>query len=253
MAPDSVQSPYERALLSRHVFAYSQVTGRYIDKGDRLLEIGCGEGYGSALMAGKAGSVTAIDSGADAVAHAAEKYKAGNLEFKAYAGEVLPFQDGEFDKVVSFQVIEHVKDPSAFVKETARVLKPGGRLYLTTPNRVHRLKEGQKPWYKFHIREFSAGEIPPLLSPFFRSCKVGFISVPPEYFEMEKKVARIATLAQKLDPLGLRDRIPYGLKQFVFRLISKKAGTAGLDAAPAEFSLIEDDRNGLDLWIEAVR
>ena len=63
MAPDSAKSPYELALLARHVFAYSWVTDHFLAKSDHILEIGCGEGYGSALMAKKASRVTAIDAG----------------------------------------------------------------------------------------------------------------------------------------------------------------------------------------------
>ncbi len=249
--PASIQSPYERALLARHIFAYCWVTGHFIKEGDKVLEIGCGEGYGSAIIAKKAGRVTAVDTAKDTVLHAAAKYAAVNLDFLVHDGVRLPFPDAGFDIAVSFQVIEHIADTAAFVREAARVLKPGGRLYLTTPNRVHRLKEGQKPWYKFHVREFSAAELPAVLSPFFGRCEVKFITVPQEYYEMEKKVARIATLAQKLDPLGLRNLVPYSFKQAVFGLISRKSEPGKFEPKASDFSVINEDRNGLDLWIEA--
>jgi ubiquinone/menaquinone biosynthesis C-methylase UbiE len=249
--PGSAQSFYERALLARHIFAYSWVTDHFLKPGDHVLEIGSGEGYGSALMAKKAGRVTAIDAGEDAIAHASSKYSAVNLDFRTHDGEHLPFPDAGFDKVVSFQVIEHVKDPLAFLKEAARVLKPGGSAYLTTPNRVHRLKKGQKPWYKFHITEFSAAGISGLLAAVFGKYEVNFITAPREYFEMELEVARIATLAQRFDRLGLRNLAPYRLKQLVFGLLSGKDQAGKPEPKPSDYSVIKEDRNGLDLWIEA--
>ena len=66
----------------------------------------------------------------------------------------LPFPDGDFDVVISFQVREYVEDVDSYLKEIRRVQKPGGRLLLTTPNSSLRLLPGQKPWDRFHVREY---------------------------------------------------------------------------------------------------
>jgi SAM-dependent methyltransferase len=253
ITPDSARSPYEKALLSRHLFAYAWTAENFIDPGDTVLEIGSGEGYGSAILAGKARRVTAIDAGTDAIAHAAARYARPNLEFMVHGGESLPFADATFDKAVSFQVIEHLGDPAAFLKEAARVLKPGGKLCITTPNRIHRLKQGQKPWYKFHVREFSAEELRALLSKAFSGCEVKFISVPREHFEMELKMARMASLAQKLDPLGLRDLVPYRLKKQLFRFFSTRSTAPAPETGTDVFRVVARDETGLDLLAEAVK
>lgn len=249
VTPETAGSRYERELVARHVFAYRRAAEGFVAPGDTVLEVGAGEGYGSAILAGRAGSVTALDADPAAMAHAAARYALPNLKFLAHRGETLPFPDASFDKAAAFQVIEHLPDPAVFIKEAARVLKPGGRLLLTTPNRVHRLAEGQKPWYKFHVREFSAAELAALLRRDFSSCEVKFVQAPPSHFELEVKVARAATLAQRLDPLGLRDLVPYGLKRLVFGLLSR--GPAGAEPPPPDFTLGSGDLRGLDLWAEA--
>lgn len=248
MAPDTVASRYERELMARHVFAYDWALANVVSPGDHLLEIGCGEGYGSAMLAGKAAEVTALDADREAIEHASHKYAGRNMTFMTHTGEELPFPDSSFDSAVCFQVLEHLQDPASLAREAARVLKPGGVLCLTTPNRVHRLKEGQKPWYKFHVREFSAFELSALLAPHFSVCGLRYLSVPDEHFRMEMRVARLATLLQRFDPFQLRDLVPYWAKQFVFGLISGKKQEGPEPAGPV-FSVSDTDVNGLDLLV----
>ncbi len=251
VTPETAGSRYERELLERHLFAYRRAAEVFLSPADTVLEVGAGEGYRSAILAGRAASVTAMDADPAAMDHAAVRYAAPNLKFLARRGETLPFPDASFDKAAALQVIEHLPDPDAFLKEAARVLRPGGRLLLTTPNRVHRLAEDQKPWYKFHVREFSAAELAALLRRHFSSCEVKFVQAPPSHFELELKVARAATLAQRLDPFGLRDIVPYALKRMVFGLISRR--TTGAEAPLPEFRLGNEDLKGLDLWAEAAK
>lgn len=248
ITPETTGSRYERELVARHIFAYRRAASDFLNPEDALLEIGSGEGYGSRILAGHAASVTAMDADHDAIAHASARYMANNLKFMTHRGEVLPFPDASFDKVVAFQVIEHLRDPAPFLNEAARVLKPGGRLLLTTPNRAHRLAEGQKPWYKFHVREFSALELSSLLRNHFSSCDIKFVQAPTDHFDLEVKVARAASLIQRLDPLRLRDLVPYGFKRVIFGLLSRKAAEV---ATLPEFSLCTEDIRGLDLWAEA--
>ena len=67
----------------------------------------------------------------------------------------LPFDDGAFDAVVSFQVIEHVPSVDAYLAEVARVLRPGGTFLCATPDRVTRLFARQRPWNRWHLEEFT--------------------------------------------------------------------------------------------------
>ena len=125
------------------------------------LEAGCGEGYGAALLARVAGRVVALDYDAATAAHAAAAYPQVAVLRANLAA--LPVRTGAFDVVVSLQVIEHLWDQPGFVRGCARVLRPGGRLLLTTPNRLTFSPGRDAPLNPFHTREFSAAELRDLL------------------------------------------------------------------------------------------
>jgi SAM-dependent methyltransferase len=132
--------------------------------GARVLEAGCGEGYGAALLAGRARQVVALDYDAAAIGHAAGAYPA----VRAVRANLvaLPFPAASFDVVCSLQVIEHLWEQPRFVAECARVLRPGGRLLLSTPNRLTFSPGRDTPLNPFHTREFTAVELAELLSGF---------------------------------------------------------------------------------------
>lgn len=166
-------------LYLRHHFIYDWALGR-IEAGANLLEVGCGEGYGSNLFARKIERVTGLDLDRGAVKHATERYGADNCSFVSYQGATFPFDDGAFDSAVSFQVVEHVDDDAAFVAEIQRVLSPGSALLLTTPNRLLRLAPGQKPWNRYHQREYDPEDLKKLLSAEFSDVQICDIVGSPE-------------------------------------------------------------------------
>jgi SAM-dependent methyltransferase len=131
-------------------------------RGGMVLEAGCGEGYGAALLAGVARRVLALDYDVATVAHAAATYPGlavlrGNLA-------ALPLAAGSVEVVASLQVVEHLWDQPGFVRECARVLRPGGRLLVTTPNRLTFSPGRDTPLNPFHSRELSAAELAGLLA-----------------------------------------------------------------------------------------
>lgn len=156
MIPENYMSSLEDYVIYlMHVASYRWAAP--FVAGRRVLDDGCGSGYGSAELARVARSVDAVDASREAVAHAASRFQSANLRFRCIDPELaLPFDDGAFDVVVSFQVIEHVGNDDRYIAEARRVLAPGGRLLLITPNRAHRLLPGQRPWNRWHVREYDA-------------------------------------------------------------------------------------------------
>lgn len=138
--------------------------------GKRVLDYGCGSGYGSARIAGVAREVVAVDVAPDAVAYAAERFARSNLRFDAIdPTQPLPFPDASFDTVLSFQVFEHVEDPDRYLAEVRRVLAPGGTLMLVTPDRSTRLFPGQRPWNRWHRTEYGEDGLRQILAGHFRA------------------------------------------------------------------------------------
>lgn len=142
-------------LFLKHQYAYSLV-GKLLRKGMSVLEIGCGEGYGANYLASLGMRVTAIDNNDDVVEHAKRRYNNPNLDFYTYDGTDIPIKDKTFDAVISFQVIEHVKDVTAYMRCVNALLKPNGYYYITTPSRTYRLTKNQTPWNEYHLREYDA-------------------------------------------------------------------------------------------------
>ena len=151
--------PAENYWFRRHEVAYRfalpHVTGRSV------LEVGCGEGYGTALLAAAADRVLGVDYDPLTAAHAAARYREAAFVLGNLAA--LPVAAASVDVVATLQVIEHVWDHPQFVGECLRVLRPGGLLLVTTPNRLTFSPGLDAPLNPFHSREFTAAELTALL------------------------------------------------------------------------------------------
>ena len=145
----------ENYWFRRHQAAYLHL--REEVEGPRLLEIGAGEGYGSAMLAERVPAVLALDYDAAAIAHLLRQYPA--LAAVRANLAALPVASDSVDTVVSLQVIEHVWDHPQLLAECARVLRPGGLLVLSTPNRLTFSPGTDKPVNPFHTHEFTAAEL----------------------------------------------------------------------------------------------
>jgi SAM-dependent methyltransferase len=152
--------PEENYWFRRHEIAYRFALAHVAGK--RVLEVGCGEGYGTDLLAGAAAEILGIDYDALTAAHACATYPRARFARANLAH--LPIRSGYVDVVATLQVIEHVWNHREFVRECLRVLRPGGSLLVTTPNRLTFSPGLDAPVNPFHTKEFSAGELTELLT-----------------------------------------------------------------------------------------
>ncbi|NOT52690.1 MAG: class I SAM-dependent methyltransferase [Chitinophagaceae bacterium] len=135
-------------------------------KNKTILDLACGEGYGAHLLSKTAASVTGIDIDINTIDRAAKKYTASNLKFLTAPATAIPLQENSIDVVISFETIEHLSDHDAMIKECKRVLKPGGLLIISTPNKdKYSGKPGQQN--PFHLKELSGDEFRTLLRKYF--------------------------------------------------------------------------------------
>lgn len=183
-----------------HIASYRWVAD--FIRGKRVLDFGCGSGYGAAEMAGHAASVDAIDVSQEAVTHAAANFAKPNLRYVSFDPEhLLPFADGSFDVVTSFQVIEHVEDFDLYVAEARRVLVPGGLFIVITPDRAYRLFPWQKPWNRWHIDEFGSRGLETLLDRHFD--KVDMMSMSGDAALCQPELDRCRKLKWMTSPFTL--------------------------------------------------
>ena len=157
--------PAENYWYRRHLAVYEWIAGRVA--GAAVLDMACGEGYGSSVLARSAASVVGVDGNPEAHEHARLKYSRPGLSFAWGAVETFG-SPGTFDGVVFLQTIEHVVDPVAVLEHFRSLLTPGGVAYVSTPNVLTLAPQGaaksDNPW---HLREYRAGEFASLCAGVF--------------------------------------------------------------------------------------
>jgi SAM-dependent methyltransferase len=148
--------------IARYAFAARLCENR------RVLDAGCGTGYGTAELAKSAAFVAGIDLAPDALGYAQRTYSGTNLTWVGAAASALPFTDASFDLVVTFEVIEHLADWPAMVREARRVMTQGAQFLVSTPNRSFyaetRRESGPNP---YHVHEFDFDEFRAALLEYF--------------------------------------------------------------------------------------
>lgn len=157
-----VHGDIELEHLHRYAFA------RDLAEQKDVLDIACGEGYGSYLLAAKARTVIGVDLSNEVIQHARLKYITPNLQFRQGDCTRIPLGDDTVDMVVSFETIEHHDQHHAMLTEIKRVLRPDGVLVISTPERGLVSKLIQKR-NEFHVKELSLSEFTELLAHHFKN------------------------------------------------------------------------------------
>ncbi|MDD5254972.1 MAG: class I SAM-dependent methyltransferase [Candidatus Omnitrophica bacterium] len=209
------------------VYEYASLLAR--DK--TVLDIGCGEGYGTALLARGAKKAVGVDYSDQAIQRCRESYLQPNIEF--VRADIASFEYGaSFDLVCAFQFVEHLRDPGVLLSKACRLLSPEGIFLLSTPNRRASLVK-----HPYHFREYTKEELRSLLEKYFKRVDIRGL-------EFSEKVARFREERRgesqkilRLDPLRIHMLIPLGMRRKLFDFIAARLSSkihtrnAGLTAS----------------------
>lgn len=190
VATKGAQSLQEYCLQLMHLRAYEEIGA--LARGRVVLDLGCNHGYGTSLLNRFAARTLGVDVSERAVELARQRHSGEGIEFLAFDGSTLPFENGRFDLVASCQVIEHVPDVDRYLSEIHRVLAPRGIAALTTPNAAIRLDPGATPWNRFHVREYRGDDLLQILRPHFSAVHVRGLFATAELHGVEVRRCRQA-------------------------------------------------------------
>lgn len=208
----SMNEMADNYVFQRHLIAYNKAAERI---SGNVIELGSGNGYGmGVLMNPRIASYLALDK---FPSHIPAHIDASRIEFRQMNFPTLTgVADNSFDFAVSFQVIEHIEEDKAFLKEIYRVLKPGGKLILTTPNLLTSLT--RNPW---HVREYTPTQMQALLTSVFDDVELkgvfGNEKVMRYYENNKASVQRIT----RFDILNLQYRLPRWMLQIPYDMLNR--------------------------------
>lgn len=217
--PDDTESGVVALHEARYRFALPSVESL------EVLDAACGVGYGAALLGTAAARVVGVDRSAEAVTYARRRYGAPNVSFHEMDVMALDLPDASFDVVCSFETIEHLPDPAGFLAELARVLRPGGQLFASTP---HVEATTRSPANPFHAVELSRTDFEHLLSAQFVDIRL--------HGQRRLETGR-HKLLRRLDILGLRRH-----STLLRRVATPLVGSPPIDSVTSADIAIDRDR-----------
>lgn len=236
-------NPIHQRLLQAYHLAKPYIKGK-------LLELGCGEGRGIAEIAPLADQYTAIDKIEPVINRLKLKFPSHRFESGHFPP--IPFPDNSFDTIVTFQVIEHIKDDKLFLKEIHRILRPGGTALITTPNIKMTLT--RNPW---HIREYTADELTKLCQQYFEKVEMKGVAGNEKvmaYYERNKASVEKYT---RFDFLDLQHKLPASILRLPYDLLNrlnrnqlhKQADELVASIHHEDYLLAENSDQNLDLFV----
>lgn len=207
--------------LSRYVFAL-----KYTQKNFKVLDLGCGTGYGSACLAQESMFVLGIDINTEAIKYAKTHYIKKNLKFRKSNLFDIGALKGKYDLICLFEVIEHLKDPKKVLEIIKDLLKPKGILIISTPNIKFSSPDGIIG-SSYHLTEYDLGAIKKLLQSEYKNVEIfgqvktnNAIAAWKDFMESQTKRQ---TIVDK-DKFGIRKLIPRNVKEQIWRIFGNFVG-----------------------------
>lgn len=188
---------YQRCQYA-YEYAKNTITGK------KVLDVGCGLAYGTALMANSASQIIGLDYDQSTIDENKKRYsEIKNLSFQRSEIPPLPFEDNSFDVVTAFQFIEHIEKRKEFMKECLRVLKPGGKMMVTTPNVKKSLARNP-----FHIHEYTFDEIKGEINSLTENFNLQGLNGNDEVNKYYEENGKFVRMILKWDIFKLHQRLP---------------------------------------------
>jgi len=213
-------SPYWGEHAARYRYALSQVEGK------KVLDIACGTGYGIGLMQDDAGFVCGVDVDIEAASLARLECSANSTVLLG-DGLRLPFRDGCFEIITSFETIEHLSNRFEFLSELDRVLSPSGKIFLSTPNALYTKPINGKPSNRFHVFEYTPKEFRTELEHIFRvdehvGQKLNIGNRISPFFTDQQKLQRKLYVQVRLFGWRIMNKLPLTLREALSDLMWKR-------------------------------
>ena len=189
----------------------------------RVLDVGCGEGYGAHLLAQHAKEVVAIDRDKKTIQQAKRRYDLPNLSFHIQdVAEISAYSAHPFDVICCFHVIEHLKTPEQFLVEAGKRLSaPSGILLISTPNRHSPFRRSTDFHWPYHEREYTTDELRKLLLTRFKDVTLYTLQASLKVHQFQNIRAQHIRQIFRWDVLKLRQWLPQRLLQFSFDIGGK--------------------------------
>lgn len=245
IASDKIVSdnPIHQRLLKAYIEAQPMVQGK-------VLEPGCGEGRGIELLSAQAGEYVALDKIQEVIDRLKSKFD--NVDFRQ---AVFPpfegLEDNTFDVVISFQVIEHIQDDKLFLEEIHRVLKPGGKAIITTPN--IKMSLSRNPW---HVREYTSTELKSLAAGIFDQVEMKGIAGNEKVLQYHEENRQSVNRIMRFDIFNLQHKLPASVLRVPYEILNRfnrnklQGQNEGLvsEIHHSDFYLNEESDQNLDLF-----
>ena len=235
-------NPIHQRLLKAYHVAAPLVSGD-------LLELGCGEGRGIELLLPKVKSYLGLDKIEAVISSLKIKFPKAQFESGVFPPINLP--DNSFDTLVSFQVIEHIQNDDQFLSEIHRILKPGGKAILSTPN--IKMTLSRNPW---HTREYTADELERLASKYFSKVEMKGIAGSENVLAYHEQNRASVRKVMKYDVLNLQYRLPAALLRVPYDFLNRRNRNKlqsqddelVLSISQKDYFLAEKSEQNLDLF-----